>query len=140
MVVVTLIGLLASIAIPSFQRIKLRAVSSNFVSDMRIMEEAFQGYAQEFGKFPADTAAGVVPTGMAGYIDADRWASATALGGNYKWYDAGSYIGIMIIAPTASLSELSLIDEWIDDGNVGTGLLLVTGAGSVVLHVMEERT
>ena len=58
MVVVTLIGLLASIAIPSIQRIKLRAVSSTFVSDMRIMEEAFQGYAQEFGKFPADTAAG----------------------------------------------------------------------------------
>ena len=45
----------------------------------------------------------------------------------------------MIIAPTTSLSELSLIDEWIDDGIVRTGLLIVTGAGSVVLYVMEER-
>ena len=140
MVVVTLIGLLTVSAVPLFQRIKLRAVSATFVSDMRLIEEAFQRYAQEYGEFPRTAGVGVVPTGMEEYIDAERWAGATTLGGNYRWLGEDQYSVVMIVGSTISMREMQLIDEWIDDGNTNSGNLIVAGAGTVVYYILELRT
>ena len=83
---------------------------------------------------------------MEEYIDLNDWNKITSLGGNYKWVitsasDAqrGNYeVGIIqVIDPTLSLEELSLIDTWIDDGNINDGNVLVIGAGSVVYFIVE---
>ncbi len=146
MIVVTLIGFLAMLSVPVFKRIKLRALSATFTSDARLFSEAFQRYAQEAGSFPPSSGPGIIPPGMEEYIDLNDWTKTTSLGGNYRWLNIpsadaqrGRYeIGaLQITGATLSLEEMQLIDEWIDDGNIGTGNIIVGGAGSVVFYIVE---
>ena len=44
MIVVVIIGLLAAMAIPAFQRVQRRSQNSRFVSDLRIFSQAFETY------------------------------------------------------------------------------------------------
>lgn len=138
MVVVTLIGLLAMLSVPAFKRVKLRAVSATFTSDMRLFTEAFQRYAQENGSFPPISDPGVMPDGMSGYIDLDDWSRTTPIGGNFRWLSTPEGGGaVMVAGSTLSLEEMQLIDDWMDDGNVSTGFVNVSGAGTVVLYIVE---
>lgn len=146
MVVVTLIGFLAMLSVPMFARIKLRTLSATFTSDTRLFAEAFQRYAQERGSFPDTSGVGVVPPGMEDYLDPNDWSKTTSLGGNYRWLniptsdpERGNYeIGaVMVAGATLSMEEMQTIDSWIDDGNTGSGNIIVGGAGSVVYFIVE---
>lgn len=146
MVVVTLIGFLAMLSVPVFKRIKLRALSATFTADTRMFSEAFQRYAQQNGSFPDTAAVASISTGMDEYIDLNDWSKTTSLGGNYRWLNIpsadaqrGQYeIGVVqVVGATVSLEEMELIDTWIDDGNVATGNVIVSGAGSVVFFIVE---
>src|SRR5471032_1326062 len=68
MVVVVIIGLLAAIAIPAFQRVQQRSLASRMANDIRQCESAFERYAIENGGWPPPAAPGVVPAGMAPYL------------------------------------------------------------------------
>ena len=85
MVVVTIISLLAMIAVPTFGRIKRKAKIAVVVGDFRVFAGAFDTYSQEMGKWPADSAAGVFPTGMDDRINKAQWRRITPLGGQYNW-------------------------------------------------------
>ena len=147
MVVVTLIGFLAMLAVPGFKVIKLRALSASFVSDARSFSEAFQRYAQEKGSFPATAGVAVVPPGMEDYIASTDWTKTASIGGNYRWVnipssdpDRGPFEmgALMVAGATLSLEEFELIDGWIDDGSTNTGNFIVGGAGSMILYYVEN--
>lgn len=55
MVVVTIIGLLAAIALPALQSVQQSAQNSRFVSDLRTYAQAFETYAMEHGTWPTST-------------------------------------------------------------------------------------
>jgi len=141
MVVVTLIGFLAMLAMPGFQRIKLRALSASFTADARLFSEAFQRYAQENGTFPATAAAGVIPAGMEDYLNQNDWTKTSSLGGTYGWLsvqNTGMTVGIITVnGATLTEQELGLIDTWIDDGNLGSGNVITVGAGTIVYYIVE---
>lgn len=142
MVVVTLIGFLAMLAVPTFKRIKLRALSASYTADTRLFSEAFQRYAQENGRFPPTSGVGVIPDGMDEYLNINDWNKTSSIGGNYSWLsvqNAGATIGVLVVAgATLSLDELELVDTWIDDGNLNSGNVITAAAGTIVYYIVEN--
>ena len=67
MVVVVIIGLLAAIALPAFQRVKRSAVSKRYINDARQIRDAAERYAMENGNFPANGIGALHPN-LQGYV------------------------------------------------------------------------
>jgi prepilin-type N-terminal cleavage/methylation domain-containing protein len=85
MVVVLIISVLASIAVPMFLQAKRKAKTSAIVNDFRVFAGAFDTYAQENGAWPPECAAGVFPAGMDNRINQTQWLRVTPMGGQYNW-------------------------------------------------------
>jgi len=125
MVVVVIIGLLAALALPAFQRVQRSSQNSRTVNDFRVFAQAFETYALQNGGWPPNAGGGVVPTGMNGDFKAAVWQAQTAIGGRWNWdrYNAGLIAGISIQNFTASDAQLEEIDAKLDDGNLNTGMV-----------------
>jgi len=123
MIVVVLIGLLASIAIPAFQRLQRASQNSRFISDLRTFAQAFEIQVAETGSWPANAGSGVVPAGMAGSFNTGNWQARTVLGGRWNWDRnmSGVAAGISVTSYTVTDAQLSDIDAQIDDGDLDTG-------------------
>jgi prepilin-type N-terminal cleavage/methylation domain-containing protein len=118
MIVVVIIGLLAAIAVPAFQRIRERSVASRMANDFRQFESAFQRYSMEYGTVPAPAAGGVIPTGMDGYLPIS-YTAVSPVAGNYLW--SGPSSNIVLRHSNATDSLMQRVDEILDDGNLTTG-------------------
>jgi type II secretory pathway pseudopilin PulG len=132
MVVVLIISLLVTIAVPGIARVKRRAKTAVLVGDFRTFAGAFDSYAQEFGTWPPETAAGVMPAGMAGRLNETAWLRVTPMGGKYNWendqlhfgvrYRAAIAISATIDAPLPlDVVQLTDLETAIDDGNFFSG-------------------
>jgi prepilin-type N-terminal cleavage/methylation domain-containing protein len=133
MIVVVIIGLLAAIAIPAFQRSRERSQASRFTNDFHQYDAAFQRYAMEFGQVPATSAAaGVIPTGMAGYLPAS-YTQASPMGGNYVWSGPSGYV--VLVNSSATDTVMQLVDAALDDGNLTTGSFIKIGGTAYGLHI-----
>lgn len=124
MIVVVIIGLLAAMAIPAFQRVRESAQSSRFVSDLRTFSQAFETYATRNGAWPPNAGTGVVPAGMSGELNDGAWSTQkNSVGGRWNW-DLnlnGITAGISVTNVTASDAQMAAIDAKIDDGDLSTG-------------------
>ncbi len=129
MVVVLIISVLASLSVPALQRVQRRTKSATIASDFRTFAAAFDSYAQEFGKWPAEAGVGAIPTGMAGRLNESAWTRQTPMGGRYNWENNQLHFGvryaaaIAITATAASplpidINQMYDIDRMIDDGNL----------------------
>jgi prepilin-type N-terminal cleavage/methylation domain-containing protein len=142
MIAVVIIGFLAAMAVPAFQRVGKNAKLARIVSDFRTYAQAFEQYAAENGEWPANAGTAVVPTGMNRAIKADAWQEAqTAIGGRWNW-DAlpntfGITAGIAITGYTADDATLTVIDNRIDDGDLTTGQFRKISPTRVML-ILEE--
>ena len=123
MIVVAVIGLLAIIAIPCFARARERSLNTRFVADLQVAKAAFIEYAADHGTYPPDTMPGVVPNGMADYLRRIAWTEPPTIGGQWDWDNAqfGFKAGVSVYRPTASIAQMTEIDQMIDDGNLATG-------------------
>jgi general secretion pathway protein G len=123
MIVVAIIGLLATIAIPSFAHARERSLDVRFAADLRVAKDAFTEYAADHGKYPPDALPSVVPQGMADYLRRMDWTSPNTLGGQWDWDNAqfGFKAGVSVYRPTASIGQMIKVDKLIDDGNLATG-------------------
>ena len=149
MIVTTLIGILAMLSQSAFQHLSSRAQSAAYWNDARVFAEAFNRHAQERGGYPPDqTVPHQVPAGMSGYFRDDSWTRTTPLGGSYDWdtKDATNSLGvtfnaaIKVVGCTWTLPNLQRLDAAYDDGNLSTGNLVVTDAGTTVIFVIERAT
>lgn len=145
MVVVTLIGILASLSLPAIQSAGLRTKASTFQNDARVFSEAFVRYAQENGTFPRNQRnRDRFPPNMEGYIKSDAWQRTTPLGGRYSWDDfrrnnrSGHRGAIMILQSNLKMRELRAVDAAIDDGNTKTGTMQVRNGGSRIYYILEN--
>jgi prepilin-type N-terminal cleavage/methylation domain-containing protein len=143
MVVVTIISLLAMLAVPTIKKLQLKARASATANNLRVFETAFQTYATERGGFPAASDPGVLPTEMVGRIKDADWTKVSPLGGHYAWESnqvfGGSRCKAAISISTVGDSELTsdadqleTLDRMVDDGNLNTGNLIFAGSGSLV--------
>lgn len=126
MIVVVIIGLLASIAIPAFQKVRQNSRHSALANDIRTFAQAFETFSHENGAWPADTTNGVVPVEMSNSnssIDATAFAATTPIGGRYDWdYDVFGVVAAVSVAnATITSAQLLQFDTTFDDGDLATG-------------------
>jgi len=147
MVVVLIISLLASLALPAFLRMRRKARTAAIVNDFRTFAAAFEAYAQETGKWPPEAGVGRVPTGMTDRLGKTAWLRQTPMGGRYNWeYNRRHYgvryaAAISIAGTTASplrtdLEQMTDIDRQIDNGDLLSGSFRV-GTGLVPLFIIQ---
>ena len=139
MVVVVIIGLLAALAIPAFQRVRRASQNSRVTNDLRVFAQAFETYAAENGGWPPNIGPGQVPIGMAGTFKADVWQATTVIGGTWNWDKniAGFAAGISISNFTCDDAQLEEIDAKIDDGDLTTGHFQKVQANRVMM-ILEQ--
>lgn len=149
MMVVLIISLLAMAAVPAIARIQRRAKSTAIMNDFRVFAAAFEAYAQETGRWPADSAAGVVPAVMRGRLNTAAWTRRTPMGGKYNWesnrlhfgvrYRAAISISAAAGAPLVlDAPQLLDLEQAIDDdGDLHAGNFHI-GTGSVPLYIIQR--
>jgi len=116
MIVVAIIGLLAAMAIPSFARAREKSQATRVANDLTKFGDAFDMYAVEIGRYPADTHI-VLPPGMNAYINQAKWNDCV-IGGDHNWEGPSwgegggyNYAGISLTGTTAAESTLAAIDR-----------------------------
>jgi prepilin-type N-terminal cleavage/methylation domain-containing protein len=139
MIVVVIIGLLAALAIPSFQRVQRGAQNNRTANDFRIFAQAFEIYNTQHSTWPDNVGPGVVPispVSMAGDFKVSVWRAATPLGGRWNW-DKGLVSGIAasisISSFTCELAQLVELDARLDDGDLTTGSFRLVNPSRVTL-------
>ena len=131
MIVVSIISLLAMIAMPSFLRARRRSQNVQFINDLRVATSAFQLYAVEHNAYPPNATTGVLPSGMATYFGPTfDFTAPTPIGGAWDWdfKKNGNVIGVSVVAPTVDVTQLQEIDAMIDDGDLLQGGFAKTAA------------
>lgn len=139
MIVVLIIGLLATLSLPAFRRSRTAAQSNRFVSDLRTFSHAFENFSLQTGNWPAAAASGVVPTDMEEDIKVTVWrVPQNSIGGQWAWdrNDYGMVAGISVTGVTAPDQQMERIDARIDDGDLTTGLF--RKVGSRFIYILQE--
>jgi type II secretory pathway pseudopilin PulG len=124
MIIVALIGNVLLVALPAFIRSRSQAQNARFVNDLRIAASAFEMYASENNKYPADAAVGVTPAGMNVYLNSFPWSSTNSIGGQWDWepsyQSCTATIKITFQADTSDV-RMADIDTRMDNGVLATG-------------------
>ncbi len=143
MVVVVIIGLLAALALPAFQRSQRASQNARAINDFRIFVQAFEVYNTQNGQYPANAGAGVIPTGMSKDFKEDTWqANPNVLGGRWNWdLNRPEFIaGVSISGATVSDAQLMEIDSKLDDGNLSTGFFQkIAGSPTRVTYILQAN-
>ncbi len=124
MIVVSIIALLAAIAVPAFMRARQRTQNAKFINALRIATAAIEQYAIEHNGYPVDANKGIIPPGLATYLDPTLdWTAATPIGGEWDWEFKrfGVTAAVSVVGPTVSIEQLEDIDSTYDDGDLTTG-------------------
>jgi prepilin-type N-terminal cleavage/methylation domain-containing protein len=135
MVVVVIIGLLAAMALPAFQRVKCSAISKRYINDARQIRDGAERYALENGNFPPNGIGGLHAS-LQGYIpDSLFRATTTPLGGVWDWdyQQDGFTASISVYLFTVDDAQLRDIDRTIDDGDLSSGLFRKIGSKAVMI-------
>ncbi len=132
-IVVTIIGILAALAIPHFNKVKERSIISTLKNDLRVMAQEFSGYYLKFDAYPASqTTAGLYPSGMEERMSY-AWIVPSVVGGEYRWTNSGENGAYIEITTDSShplritAERLADIDSELDDGDPNTGLFRLRG-------------
>ncbi|MEI6083454.1 MAG: type II secretion system protein [Verrucomicrobiota bacterium] len=128
MIVVAIIGLVGTLALPSFAKARRKSMQTAFVEDLRILSDGIFVWAQNSGRYPTDGPTGGLPVGMdAEDFKGVTWTTATPMGGRWDYDAANAACGsckaaITVITPTnASDPTWREIDALVDDGDLTTG-------------------
>lgn len=142
LVVVAIVGILASVAVTVMRMQIERAQIAAVASDLRVFEAGFVTYSSDNGNFPPDHHLGGpyhLPVGVEAYIPVTRWAVTTPLGGFYNWEgpDQYPYAGVSLFLPTASAALFARLDATIDDGDLSQGNFRI-GTGGRYTFIIDE--
>lgn len=138
MIVVAIIGLIATIAVPAMLEAGNKARVRRIAKEFRNAGHAFVQYAAENGDYPADKTPAVMPDGMAPYLRGFPWNEETAIGGHWDW-DFGQFglrAGVSIHQPDWNDDSMLKIDQVMDDGNLNTGQFRKRSNG--YMYILEE--
>jgi general secretion pathway protein G len=61
LVVVTIVGLLSSIAVPKYRAMKQRAQATNVLGDLQVVRVAVLNYYADYQQFPVEAGPGTAP-------------------------------------------------------------------------------
>ena len=132
MIVVVIIGFLASMAIPAFQRVRRNVQNTAFANDLRLARNAAEQYIMEVGTYPPDGAAGM-PSELSPYMPSRINDGPTPVGGVWDWdYEQfGFKAGISVYKPTADAAQMQEVDRLVDDGDLSPGYFRARSQGYI---------
>lgn len=128
LIVVVILGFLATIVMALFNTGKDDAERSAFTSSIRTFGDAARYYHFKEAEYPADGSSGLVPPGFEPYINEGHWTSPTPIGGVWDTelnsYGVTSALGVHFdgTGETRDDAFMVQIDAMIDDGNLATGM------------------
>ncbi len=144
LIVISIIGILTSLAVPIFFSYRERADISKMATDMQVFEKAFITYSLTNGGFPNDCHLeppyNLPPDAdMENYLDPVKWSTSPYLGGNYNWEgpDNYPYAGFSIFGTTATVAQLQILDAMLDDGDLSQGKFRQTPNGRYT-YIIDE--
>ncbi len=126
-IAVVIVAVLATLAIPLFQRIQNQSLSQRLAHDLRVISNAFAIYEMEEGTWPAPAPAGTMPEGMAGFLPRS-YDEGVQGRGDWVWSVDASGVGILSFEGSSlPIAVLAIVDKTLDDGDVSEGRLVVSG-------------
>lgn len=137
-IAVSIIGLLAVLALPAIQRSRDNTRIGTLKHDLRVFEQELDTFELENRYYPPTmNTPGLYPAGMENRMSA-AWELPSPIGGAYRWVytteaepkDRIAYINIVNSATypiKIDPARLLDIDEDFDDGNPSTGNLQIDG-------------
>ncbi len=139
-VVVTLLGLLIAIGVPTYRRLTLKSKATATVNDLRTFSAALVTYNLQNAKWPVATGnAGETPVELVnGFPSA--FNKITPIGGYYEWLSNSTYkAAIRISTANGSVATddaelVEMVDTLMDDGNLATGSIQLD-ANQIVLII-----
>ncbi len=139
LIVIAIIGLLASIAVPTYQNYVTRARLTETAVQLGQFARAFHIWKQINGDYPRDSHLVLPPDALGLEINEAEWSTPTALGGNWNWDgpDNYSYAGISISGATSPEQDIIQLDMIMDDGDLTTGKFRST-PGSRYTYILDE--
>ena len=101
MIVVSIIGLLATISVPAFVRARKRAQVTSTVNDLRVFAQAISMYRLEAGEPPANAWPRTeFPPGLDGYIPQEDWDRGAHISRNSSGAPPGTSHNCTLAAST----------------------------------------
>lgn len=136
MIVVVIIGLLATLALPMFGRMARNTQASDLANSFRVYAQAFDLYTLEHGAWPADVTPGIVPKGMEGSLPG--FADEVLNGCKWDWdfRAAGSEAAVSLHYPHSDHSLMERVDTILDDGDPNRGIFRRIG-GHYALALLD---
>jgi len=121
MIVVVIVGLLAGLAVQTFNAIRTKSQATVLANDFRKYADAFETYALEFGNWPEDTGIGVVPPEMTDSLT--KFDEPSTIKGSWDWdYESFSYTaGVAHVQSGVDLEVMREVDAKLDDGSLSSG-------------------
>jgi prepilin-type N-terminal cleavage/methylation domain-containing protein len=118
MVVVVLVGILAPLALPLYQKIEAKANETQFMNEQPVATRSIERYAMEKGEWPPDGAGGR-PSEMEEFLPpTDRWNLPTPIGGQWRWSrEDGFEASWRVIGLERGLGHVTEIDRLLDNGD-----------------------
>ena len=127
MIVVVIIGILATLGLPAFRQVRTNSQVTRFYQDVRVFASAADVYMLETGASPWDATWATGTTLNAPldeYIKASDWADSPPIGGIYAWMtDSTKFFGVGADGYTMTNEQLGVAEEKWDDQNLATGNL-----------------
>ena len=122
LVVITIIGIVTLIALPSIGNMKDTAEVRATAADFRNFQTAFLSYSAVEREYPPDMH-NQFPPAMEGYLTDTAFEKEAAISGRYNWEgpDYYDYAGISLTSTEATIEQLTELDDILDDGNLNTG-------------------
>ncbi len=122
-VVIVILGVIVSIAIPRVTSANENALLNAAVTDFRQLELALRMYHADHGAFPPNSQLGVFPPELKGYYSERAFLAGPTLGGRWDWNPTfGPVTPNITMEQNPPDVDLWLrFDERYDDGNLRGG-------------------
>lgn len=140
LMVLLLLGILARVATPSYQRVLLRARAAEALSNMQSVRIAAYAYHSEHNEWPPDYEPGQRPTELEPYLGQDfpfetrdyqlDWENWVMPDGAPKHPETGVLLGVSIATPNAELGQavVNLVGESVAHYTLGNNYTFVIAA------------
>jgi len=131
MVVTTVIGILALLAVPGVTAAAQRAEATAAANDIRVFTGAIEIYSTSEGGYPPQMNYQELPDSIKDYLPG-IWTDGT-----YNWFyvNTSDYIYVYVYNLGFTPEQAVHIDSIIDDGNIGSGNIRMAFNGSGLIHI-----
>ena len=117
MIVVAIIGLLAALAVPFFQKARINSQNNAFKNDLRIIDSAISQYIIDHKAYPADVYEKIMPPEIAPYLKHMDWLQPTPIGGYWDYdHDWGMTCGIGVYGASRTDAEMAELGTFVKYG------------------------